>query len=961
MSNQHESREDARLEQMPARQKAKQAELAALQVEVKSLERELSSVRSHLSAAENQLNVIKSSVTYRAGVLVVNSRSLRGLIRLPWRLYKMYAEFRRSRSIGIGEVSSAPNEGGCAEPSDTRPDFARVWVGLDVADPSTSIPLTLSPEGQSSNASWSVRGSEGTLACYIPLPSTSKLLKSEAEWTVFLKETDQHGESYSAELSCPVSGLRSYHAFIGDGDLALAFAYRFQSETPESVDIRIEQTDLAVNPSVIDTFSEVRWHSFLPGISVVLPTYNGRSTIHRCLESLACQTLPTERFEVIAILNGPDDGTSEVLSDFQKEHADFNLRVIKAAVAGAGNARNLGMEVARREYLTFIDDDDYVSENYLEELLNTSSPDGVAIATVLDVDDGERVSDNVINQQLKNAETYGSCSYKDVSSVLTMNACKSLPTFLAVQLRYDAEMRSGEDVCFFSRYFARYSPSLRLGPVAAGATYYRVLTDNSVSRRPQSFDFNVSERLAVIQAIDACYPFVPDTDKRDFLASKMMAQSNFVRSYLENHRGDISRYAALLQGVGINFGYDKQIAASLADTLVYSYCFAPYLDTAGIVMAKRIQARGVPVDVVCNNMDSVRKVDRRLDLITAGLVGRKIVLNSRPSFASWVEIRRFCDDADKRVKALEKSGAAHREIYSRAMWIASHFAAAVHKLRKPEVVWRAEFSDPLLKDVQGQSREAELELSWLKNIGVFSALKKAGISPPDTRNLFQWGEFLVYAFADEIVFTNENQFSYMLNYSELPKTLLKSVEERSVVEGHPTLPAPFYQIAKPDYKTDNQFLNCAYFGSFYATRGLGEVFEALREVTNEGVGSIRLHVFTNNGDEARIEARNQRVEKHVFINEYVGFYEFLALTNQFDCLLVNDANTKGLKEINPYLPSKLSDYMGSGSIIWALCEEDSVLHQVSVSDDTGRVIASCCGDKDSHVQVLNLLHEKHQR
>ena len=41
------------------------------------------------------------------------------------------------------------------------------------------------------------------------------------------------------------------------------------------------------------------------------------------------------------------------------------------------------------------------------------------------------------------------------------------------------------------------------------------------------------------------------------------------------------------------------------------------------------------------------------------------------------------------------------------------------------------------------------------------------------------------------------------------------------------------------------------------------------------------------------------------------FFEFLNLTTKFDCLIVNDANTKDYKEINPYLPSKLSDYLGS--------------------------------------------------
>src|SRR5690606_26803747 len=148
------------------------------------------------------------------------------------------------------------------------------------------------------------------------------------------------------------------------------------------------------------------------------------------------------------------------------------------------------------------------------------------------------------------------------------------------------------------------------------------------------------------------------------------------------------------------------------EVLVYSYCFAPYLDTAGIVMAKRIQALGKPVDVVCNSMNGIRKVDRRLDHITAGLVGRKIVLKGRPSFSGWPEVKQFAVEANKAAENLEKRRPPYKEIYSRAMWVASHFAAALHKLRQPEVFWRAEFSDPLLKDVQGADREMVLDIAW---------------------------------------------------------------------------------------------------------------------------------------------------------------------------------------------------------------------------------------------------------
>ncbi len=62
----------------------------------------------------------------------------------------------------------------------------------------------------------------------------------------------------------------------------------------------------------------------------------------------------------------------------------------------------------------------------------------------------------------------------------------------------------------------------------------------------------------------------------------------------------------------------------------------------------------------------------------------------------------------------------------------------------------------------------------------------------------------------------------------------------------------------------------------------------------------------------------------------MNFLEFLNLTTKFDCLIVNDTFTKGYKEVNPYLPSKLSDYLGSGSDIWMIYEEGSIMSRYDV-------------------------------
>src|SRR5690606_40152633 len=54
------------------------------------------------------------------------------------------------------------------------------------------------------------------------------------------------------------------------------------------------------------------------------------------------------------------------------------------------------------------------------------------------------------------------------------------------------------------------------------------------------------------------------------------------------------------------------------------------------------------------------------------------------------------------------------------------------------------------------------------------------------------------ALADEIIFTNSNQLSYMLGYCDLPSEAIEDVRKRSVISHHPTLPALFYNVADPD-------------------------------------------------------------------------------------------------------------------------------------------------------------------
>ena len=75
----------------------------------------------------------------------------------------------------------------------------------------------------------------------------------------------------------------------------------------------------------------------------------------------------------------------------------------------------------------------------------------------------------------------------------------------------------------------------------------------------------------------------------------------------------------------------------------------------------------------------------------------------------------------------------------------------------------------------------------------------------------------------------------------------------------------------------------------------------------------------------KISTENLKISDNLIIEKPLNYFEFLNATTKFDILLINDTITKGNFKVNPFLPSKYSDYIGSGSDIWGICEDDSIL------------------------------------
>jgi hypothetical protein len=229
-----------------------------------------------------------------------------------------------------------------------------------------------------------------------------------------------------------------------------------------------------------------------------------------------------------------------------------------------------------------------------------------------------------------------------------------------------------------------------------------------------------------------------------------------------------------------------------------------------------------------------------------------------------------------------------------------------------------------------------------------AGLANRGVTPPASDNLFTWLETITYAFADQITFTNENQRGFMLE--RFPDQILATrAAAHSVVSHHPVPEARLYHTVTSTYDLPTDRINLAYFGVFYATRGLTEVWRALRRLPRRTRATIALHVFTSQPDQLRAELAEAGLTDVVTANAYVSYLDYLNLASRVDVLIVNDARTVGIHDRNPYLPSKWSDYSGSGTAVWGIVEPGSILSTQQLDH------RSELGDVDGALRVLTSL------
>lgn len=181
-----------------------------------------------------------------------------------------------------------------------------------------------------------------------------------------------------------------------------------------------------------------------PKVCVVMPVYNGAKTIELAIKSLLLQTY--SNWNCVIVNDGSNDGTKEILDEindkrFKIIHLDKNK--------GRGYSRQVCLENAVGEFLTFLDADDFIHSQKIEKQVSVfiSNPDIRLVSC------GQGSFDNTyIMKSIRGVKNKGKIQHKVGDEVVFIPVTSMIYLNDSMSIKYNSKLNASEDVDFLSRY-----------------------------------------------------------------------------------------------------------------------------------------------------------------------------------------------------------------------------------------------------------------------------------------------------------------------------------------------------------------------------------------------------------------------------------------------------------------------------------------------------------------------------
>ena len=210
-----------------------------------------------------------------------------------------------------------------------------------------------------------------------------------------------------------------------------------------------------------------------PKISVIVPVYNVEQYLRRCIDSILAQTFTD--FEVLLIDDGSKDRSGEICDEYAKK--DIRVKVFHKKNGGVSSARNVGLDNAKGEWITFVDADDYIASDFLSAI-NNNCDFIIGQSQHFNSTGKYWISENISTQDVVNKEQFQSfLAHNLVCHIMRTPWGKFFKRNLIGKIRYDERMKVGEDTVFVHNYLL-HCKSIA---VVDNITYYYFDSDDNVS------------------------------------------------------------------------------------------------------------------------------------------------------------------------------------------------------------------------------------------------------------------------------------------------------------------------------------------------------------------------------------------------------------------------------------------------------------------------------------------------
>ena len=173
--------------------------------------------------------------------------------------------------------------------------------------------------------------------------------------------------------------------------------------------------------------------------SIIIPVYNAKDTIRRCINSVINQTF--RNFECFIINDGSIDNTKEICEEIIKDDKRFIL--FNQNNCGVSNARNIGLSYSNGDYYIFLDSDDYLEINLLEEI------DKIANDQII------QYSFYSFQNNKKKKNIYKKGSFDILAGNMAVVWRHAIPVKRIGDIRFSESLNGGEDYLFLNEVYKK--------------------------------------------------------------------------------------------------------------------------------------------------------------------------------------------------------------------------------------------------------------------------------------------------------------------------------------------------------------------------------------------------------------------------------------------------------------------------------------------------------------------------